>query len=77
MRVTMEYAQRLTLVEMREFVASSGSLSFTGAEHKQIHRLVERTRQVHEYRRRSRQDRASCGAIWPRSPGAAWRGSRG
>ena len=36
----MEHAQRLTLVEMREFVASSGSLSFTGAGRKEIYGLV-------------------------------------
>ena len=35
MQVTMEHAQRLTLVEMREFVASSSRLSFTGADRKQ------------------------------------------
>ena len=39
----MQHAQRLTLGEMREFVASSGRLSFTGAERKQIYGLVERT----------------------------------
>ncbi len=43
MRITMQHAQRLTLGEMREFVASSGRLSFTGAERKQIYGLVERT----------------------------------
>ena len=48
MRITMQHAQRLTLVEMREFVASSGRLSFTGAERKQIYGLVERTLQAHE-----------------------------
>ena len=51
MRITMQHAQRLTLTEMREFVASSGSLSFTGAERKQIYGLVERTLQAHEYLR--------------------------
>ena len=49
MRVTMEHAQRLTLAEMREFVASSSSLTFTGAERKEIYGLVERTLQAHEY----------------------------
>ena len=39
------------LTEMREFVASRGSLSFTGAERKQIYGLVERTVQAHEYLR--------------------------
>ena len=45
----MEHAQRLTLAEMREFVASSSSLTFTGAERKEIYGLVERTLQAHEY----------------------------
>ena len=53
----MEHAQRLTLVEMREFVASSGRLSFTGADRKQIYRLVERTLQAHEYLRLSKKDK--------------------
>ena len=57
MQVTMEHAQRLTLVEMREFVASSGRLSFTGADRKQIYRLVERTLQAHEYLRLSKKDK--------------------
>ena len=38
----MQHAQRLTLEQMREFVASSGSLSFTCAERKEIYGLVER-----------------------------------
>ncbi len=37
----MQHAQRLTLEEMGEFVASSGSLSFTGADRKEIYGLVE------------------------------------
>ena len=53
----MEHAQRLTLAEMREFVASSGSLSFTGAERKEIHGLVERTLQAHEYLRLSKKNK--------------------
>ena len=37
--------------EMREFVASSSSLTFTGADRKEIYGLVERTLQAHEYLR--------------------------
>ena len=57
MQVTREHAQRLTLVEMREFVASSGRLSFTCAERKQIYGLVERTLQAHEYLRLPKKDK--------------------
>ena len=57
MRITMEHAQRLTLTEMREFVASSGSLSFTSAERKQIYGLVERT--SHEYLRLSKKSKGA------------------
>ena len=42
---------------MREFVAASGSLSFTGAERKQIYGLGERTLQAHEYLRLSKKDK--------------------
>ena len=38
----MQHAQRLTLEQMREFVASSSSLTFTGADRKEIYGLVER-----------------------------------
>ena len=37
MRVTRQHTQRLTLEQMGEFVASSGSLSFTGADRKEIY----------------------------------------
>ena len=57
MRITMEHAQRLTLVEMREFVASSGSLSFTGAGRKEIYGLVECTLQAHEYLRLAKKNK--------------------
>ena len=53
----MEHAQRLTLVEMREFVASSGSLSFTGAGRKEIYGLVECTLQAHEYLRLAKKNK--------------------
>ena len=53
----MEHAQRRTLAEMREFVASSGSLTFTGAEHKEIYGLVERTLQAHEYLRLAKKNK--------------------
>ena len=45
MRVTMQHAQHLTLEQMREFVAASGSLSFTGADREEIYGFVEGTRQ--------------------------------
>ena len=57
MQVTMEHAQRLTLVEMREFVASSSRLTFTGADRKQIYPLVQRTLQAHEYLRLSKKNK--------------------
>ena len=50
-------AQRLTLAEMREFVASSSSLTFTGAERKEIYGLVERTLQAHEYLRLAKKNK--------------------
>ena len=53
----MEHAERLTLAEMREFVASSSSLTFTGAERKEIYGLVERTLQVHEYLRLAKKNK--------------------
>ena len=37
----MRRAQRLTLEQRREFVASSSSRSFTGADREEIHGLVE------------------------------------
>ena len=57
MRVTMQHAQRLTLEQMREFVASSGSLSFTCAERKELYGLVERTLQAHEYLRLAKKNK--------------------
>ena len=53
----MEHAERLTLAEMREFVASSSSLTFTGAERKEIYGLVERTLQAHEYLRLAKKNK--------------------
>ena len=44
----MQNAQRLTAAEMREFVASSGSLSFTSASREEIYDLVERTLQAQQ-----------------------------
>ncbi len=41
MQVTMQHAARLTLAEMREFLAASNTLSFAGADRKQIYGLVE------------------------------------
>ncbi len=53
----MEHAQRLTLAEMREFVASSSRLTFTGAERKEIHGFVERTLQAHQYLRLAKKNK--------------------
>ncbi len=70
MRITMQHAQRLTLGEMREFVASSGRLSFTGAERKQIYGLVERTLRMSDtecarhMQQRKRKLLASCRSRW-------------
>ena len=47
----MQHAQRLTLEQMREFVASSSSLTFTGADRKEIYGLVERVWAAQHYRR--------------------------
>ena len=53
----MQRAQRLTLEEMHEFVASSGSLSFTGADRKEIYGLVEAALQAPEYLRPAKKDK--------------------
>ena len=42
---------------MREFVASSSSLTFTGADRKEIYGLVERTLQAHEYLRLAKKNK--------------------
>ena len=42
---------------MREFVASSGSLSFTGADREEIHGFVEGTWQARQYVRLSKKDK--------------------
>ena len=70
MKITMQNVERLTLAEMQEFVASSGSLSFTGADRKRSTALSSTP-----YRRTStcgwrRKTKASCVAIWPSSAGA-------
>ena len=48
MRVTRQHAQHLPLEEIREFVAASGSLSFTGADREEIYGLVEGTWQAQQ-----------------------------
>ena len=55
----------------REFVASSGSLSFTGAERKQIYGLVERTLQAREYLRLSKKDKRVVRRYLAKISGAA------
>ena len=47
----MQHAQRLTLEQMREFVASSSSLTFAGADRKEIYGLVERVLAAQHYGR--------------------------
>ena len=49
MRVTKQHAQSFTLVERREFVATSGGLSFTGAEPRAVRQRLEiRSLQIDE-----------------------------
>ena len=53
---------------MREFVAASGSLSFTGADRKEIYGLVKGTWQARPYLRLSKKDkgvRASLASLPP------------
>ena len=57
MRVTMQNAQRLTLAEMREFVAASGSLTFLGASRVEVYGLIERTLQAQPYGRLKKKDK--------------------
>ena len=45
----MQHAERLTLAEMREFLAASNTLSFAGAGRRQIYGLVERTLRAQQY----------------------------
>ena len=53
----MQHAQRLTLEEMEEFVSSSSSLSFTGADRKEIYGLVEVSLQARQYQQLSKKDK--------------------
>lgn len=53
----MQHAQRLTLEEMEEFVSSSSSLSFTGADRKEIYGLVEGTLRARQYPQLSKKDK--------------------
>ena len=50
----MQHAERLTLAEMREFLAASNTLSFAGAGRRQIYGLVERTLRAQQYLRLSK-----------------------
>ena len=45
----MQHAERLTLAEMREFVAASNNLSFAGTGRKQIYGLVEGVLRAQKY----------------------------
>ena len=49
MQVTMQHAERLTLAEMREFLAASNTLSFAGTGRRQIYGLIERTLRAQQY----------------------------
>ena len=49
MQVTMQHAERLTLAEMREFLAASNNLSFAGTGRKQIYGLVEGVLRTQKY----------------------------
>lgn len=53
----MQHAQRLTLEEMEEFVSSSSSLSFSGADRKEIYSLVEGTLRARRYPQLSKKDK--------------------
>ena len=53
----MQHAERLTLAEMREFLAASNTLSFAGAGRRQIYGLVERTLRAQQYLRLSKKDK--------------------
>ncbi len=53
----MQNAQRLTLAEMRRFVAASGSLAFGGASRAAVYGLVERTLQAQQYRQLLKKDK--------------------
>ena len=49
MQVTMRHAERLTLAEMREFLAAGNTLSFAGAGRRQIYALVEGALRAQQY----------------------------
>ncbi len=49
MQVTMQHGERLTLAQMREFLAASNTLSFAGAGRRQIYALVEGALRAQQY----------------------------
>ena len=49
MQVTMQYAERLTLAEMREFLSASNDLSFAGTGRQQIYGLLEGVLHAQKY----------------------------
>ena len=53
----MQNAQRLTLDEMREFVAASSSLRFGGTRREEIYGFVERSLQAQRYVRLSKKEK--------------------
>ncbi len=57
MQITMQHAERLTLAEMREFVAASSTLSFAGTGRKQIYGLLEGALRAQKYLELSKKDK--------------------
>ena len=53
----MQNAHRITLEEMRRFVAASGNLSFQGAGRREIYGFVERSLRAQQYLRLSKKDK--------------------
>ena len=53
----MQHAERLTLAEMREFVAASDTLSFAGTGRKQIYGLLEGVLRAQNYLALSKKDK--------------------
>ena len=61
MQVTMQDTERLTLAEMREFVAASDTLSFAGTGRKQIYGLLEGVLRAQNYLALSKKDKGIAG----------------
>ena len=59
----MQHAERLTLAEMREFLAASNTLSFAGAGRRQIYGLIEHTLRAQQYLGLAKQDKGDKGVV--------------